>query len=91
MSQETDFEYEVRTFHLDEGFQAAMGEALKDGWVPVQGIKPVAIFHMLRQRIKPPTEDGGLVAIEIDDSKVFVVRKGGAIEDKDGNIVGQQP
>jgi hypothetical protein len=88
MAEEIEFEYDIKTVPVDEQFQATVEQFQKDGWLIVQGVKPVTIYHCIRPKHRVKKEEGGLGVIQIDDSKVMILRKDGTIDRGAGPIVG---
>lgn len=79
MAEELTFEYEVKSIPVDADFEEACKKLQADGWQIVQGIKPVAIYHVIRPKAKPSI-GGGLGVITIDESKVHILRKDGTLD-----------
>lgn len=72
---ENELEHAVKTLTIDEDYPVAV-EALKaEGWELIPGILPVAVFHVVRLKIRPATTDAQLNMV-IDESKIGILRNG---------------
>jgi hypothetical protein len=80
MAEELEFEYDVKSIPVDAKFNDTVAQLIKDGWQIVQGVKPVAIYHVIRQKTPAPSFGGGLGVITIDESKVHILRKDGTLD-----------
>lgn len=68
-------EYDVKVFPIDEALQEKVTELAAQGWELIPGIKPVAVYHVARNKDRPPAPAGvGMGRLTIDDSKVQVIK-----------------
>ena len=75
-----ELEYEVKMIPINDQLDAALTDLRQQGWGPVTGFPPVAIYFIARPKNRPPQGLGGDISLRIDDSKVFIKRGNGQIE-----------
>jgi hypothetical protein len=82
MPDTIELEYDVVMIPIKEGHQEELDRLHAEGWVPANGVTSVAIYHIVRQKAKPPVQDigGGFGTVSIDESKVIIVRKDGTVD-----------
>ena len=65
---------EIRAFPVDsqENLQAALDKCTAEGLAPMAGLAPVIVYYMVR--IPKVADLGAVGQLQIDDSKVQIVR-----------------
>ena len=69
-------EHELKIIPVDENLAKATAELEAQGWKVLPGVKPMAIFPVVRISLDPTQAAtmGGVGRLVIDDSKVDVMR-----------------
>lgn len=82
-----ELEYETLMIPIDEAFQDKVKAKVDDRWEILPGTKPVAIYHLVRikQQIPQAAGIGGFGSLNIDESKITVIR-GGKVVKPDGTV-----
>lgn len=76
-----ELEHTVKTLTIDDTLPAEV-EALKAaGWELIPGILPVAIYHVVRRIVKPVDATDMQMRMEIDESRVAILRNGKLVEE----------
>lgn len=70
-------EYKVASIPIDEGFPAAVEALTKDGWDIIPNIKPMAVYHLFRNKKAPTVE--AKAQLSIDDTKVGILGADGVM------------
>lgn len=74
----SDFEHQIATIAIDDLFQANVKKLVDEGWIIVPKIPPVAVYHLIRPKVKPALAAGGVAHLTVDDTKVFILRADGS-------------
>jgi hypothetical protein len=79
---------EYAEFHIpiDDNQREALDQKAREGWQPVPGETPYAVWKMCRPVQQPASEGIGFGTLHIDESKIFILRDGKLI-DAAGNVV----
>lgn len=64
-----EMEHSVKVIPIDANYEEETKKLRAEGWEQVQGVIPVAVFHLIRPR-QAPMGFGNMV---IDEAGVFVV------------------
>lgn len=76
-----DIEHEVKVLPIDENLQKELEKLTADGWQMVPGTRGMAIYHVVREKRAPGMASaGGVGTLQIDESKVFVLKPDGTIQ-----------
>lgn len=67
-------EYKHFTIPIDVNVQREIEVLLQQGWTPVPGVMPVAVYHL--QRAVNTDMAGVQVNVGVDDNGVMIVRNG---------------
>jgi hypothetical protein len=70
-----DVEHDIKTFPIDENLDAEIKKLMAEGWELMPGVKPVAVYHVVRLKNRPPAS-AAIGEMRIDESKVFVIPAG---------------
>lgn len=71
-----EIEHDVKMLTIDDELPAKV-EALKaEGWELIQGILPVAIYHVIRKVVREEDDGQPRLRMAVDDSKVLILRNG---------------
>ena len=63
-----------------KGWNQAKVEAFAaDGWEIAPGTVPIAVYHVMRQKNRPPQPAGGIGTLRIDESKIFIRASDGTL------------
>lgn len=68
-----ELENEIKVIPVDENLPVEVAKLAAEGWQIVPGVKPIAIYHLVRQKKPEMSAIGNLV---IDDSKIHIMRNG---------------
>lgn len=70
-----DIEQEIKVIPVDDKLTAELAKFAQEGWLPAPGVKPVAVYHLVRIRSPQTVTDIDIKPkITIDDSKVGIIR-----------------
>lgn len=72
-----EFEYCTRVLPVDANVQVEVAKFIAEGWVPVLGTTPIAIWHL--QRLKDQPAVGALGGISVNDDGLFVIKANGEL------------
>ena len=64
-----EMEHSVKVIPIDAKYQEETEKLRRDGWEQVQGVTPVAIFHLIRPKQQPM----GIGTLTVDDAGVFII------------------
>lgn len=70
-----ELEYHTVTIPI-ENFQNEVQKLVAEGWEVLPGSKPVAVYHLVRIKKQPVAGIGGLGSMNIDESKISIIRGG---------------
>lgn len=71
-----EIERKIVCLPVDANLQAEVSRLAAEGWQFLEGVPPVAVYHLAREK---PATVLGIGKMTIDEDKVFIM-------DKDGNI-----
>jgi hypothetical protein len=71
-----ELEYDTVTIPINEQFQDEVNKLVADRWEIVPGTKPIAIYHLVRMKAAQAAAVGGFGTMQIDESKIHVIRGG---------------
>jgi len=69
-------ELEIRMIAINEQFQTEVNKLVADGWDILPGTHPFAIYHLVRVKAAQAAAVGGFGTLQIDESKITVIRGG---------------
>lgn len=72
----SEVEHAVKVLQIDNNLQQEVKQLEAEGWELVPGILPVAVYHLVRIKNKPPFAQIAEGTMGVDDSKVLVIRDG---------------
>lgn len=76
-----DIEHDVKAVPIDENYAAELKKWEAEGWQIAPGAKPMAIYHLVRQKKSPGLAGvGGMGELQLDDSKIMVLKKDGTLQ-----------
>lgn len=75
------FEHQLKVLIVDLDLQKNIDAMTADGWKLLPDVKPVAIFHLVKETaaVAPLAGVGGVAELKIDESKIVILRKDGTI------------
>jgi hypothetical protein len=71
-----ELEYQTVMIPIDEQFQNEVQKHVEAKWEILPGTKPVAIYHLVRVKAVQAASVGGFGALQIDESKIHLIRGG---------------
>lgn len=63
-----EIEHIVRVIPIDAKYQEETEKLRREGWEQVQGVVPVAVFHLIRTK-----QSMGIGSMIVDDAGVFII------------------
>jgi hypothetical protein len=72
-----EFDYTTRVLPVDANVQVEVAKFIAEGWVPVFGATPIAIWHLQRPKNQPAVGAHGGVSIR--DDGLFVIKANGEL------------
>lgn len=82
MPDNNDVEYEVRMLEVNENMPGIVQAWQADGWTLIPNIPPVTIYHIVRLKNRPTAIPDAQLRMQIDDSKIGILRANGTMEAK---------
>jgi hypothetical protein len=73
-----EIEHEIKVIPVDDNLPTEVSKMVADGWQIVPGVKPVAIYHVVRVKKQPDL--GGMGELKIDESKIHILRDGKLVQ-----------
>jgi hypothetical protein len=74
-----ELEYCTVTLPIDENWQAEVQKLVNEKWEIVPGTQPTSIHHLVRVKAAQAAAVGGFGTMQIDESKIHVIRGGKVI------------
>lgn len=71
-------EHVMQVVPIDPNFEATLQALKAQGWEPVPGVVPVAVYHLIRVAQQPQAESVQMPRgiLKIDESKIGIMRNG---------------
>ena len=76
MTETIELERVVKTIEIDKNFPTEIEKLKNDGWELIAGIPAVAVYHLVRNKNRPPLSASAKAHLKIDESKVGIIRAG---------------
>lgn len=73
---EMELEYHTVMIAINEQFQDEVNKLVADRWEIVPGTQPMAVYHLVRVKTAQAAAVGGFGTMQIDESKIHVIRGG---------------
>jgi len=75
-----EIEHIVKTLTMDENIAEELKKLQDEGWQAVPGIPAVIVYHLIRQKAQPVSAGAGVGKLQIDDSKIMILRDGKIVQ-----------
>jgi hypothetical protein len=71
-----ELEYQTVMIPIDEQFQNEVQKHVEAKWEVLPGTRPVAVYHLVRVKAAQAASVGGFGTLQIDESKIHLIRGG---------------
>ena len=75
-----EVEHLVKMLTIDQNIAEELKKLQDEGWRDLPGVPGVIVYHLVRQKSQPVTAGAGVGKLQIDDSKIMILRDGKLVQ-----------